>query len=186
LDYSPASVRHAGEVAAADGLDCRYIHGDLREEDFGRGFDLVMLVYGQFNVFPRNLGGEILKKAFAALSPGGRLLLEVQSAEQIKTGGQTGPSWYSVPNGLFSDRPHLVLQESFWDDDASASTMRFMVVDAANGAVNNYALSNEAYTDSELDNALQKPGFKAFKRFPSLSGHPVGGESDLPVIVAHR
>ena len=186
LDYSPASVRHAGQVAAAGGLDCRYIHGDLREEDFGRGFDLVMLIYGQFNVFPRKVGSEILNKAVAALAPGGRLLLELQTAEQIKTGGQTGPSWYSVSNGLFSDRPHLVLQESFWNDDASASTMRFMVVDAATGAVSNFALSNEAYSESELENALREQGLEAFKRFPSLSGHPVGGDSDLPVIVAHR
>ena len=186
VDFSPASIRHASEAAAADGLSCRYHHGDLRDRDFGRGFDVVMMIYGQFNVFPRTVGMEILKKALDALVPGGRLLLELQSAEQITTGGQAGPTWYSAQAGLFSDRPHLVLQESFWDDDASASTQRFMVIDAATGGVSSHALSNEAYTDVELDEALRATGFNTVKRYASLSGHAVAEETDLPVVVARR
>jgi SAM-dependent methyltransferase len=186
VDFSPASVRHASEVAAAEKLDCRYIHGDLRDQDIGRGFDLVMMIYGQFNVFPRIVGMELLKKALAALVPGGQLLLELQSADQIKTGGQAGPTWYSAAAGLFSNRPHLVLQEHSWDDDASASTIRFMVIDAATGAVSGYALSNEAYTDSELDKALRTAGFEGVKTYASLSGQAAVVETDLPVVVARR
>lgn len=186
IDFSPASIRYASEAAAADGADCRYVHGDLREEDFGSGFDLVMLTYGQFNVFPKTVAIEILKKARAALAPGGRLLLELQSAEQIEVGGKAGPTWYSTEAGLFSDRPHIVLQENSWDDNVSASTTRFMVVDAASGAVSSYALSNEAYTDSELEEALRKFGFEDLARYPSLSGRSVAEESDLPVVVARQ
>ena len=68
VDFSPASVRHAGEVAARERLDCRYFHGDLRDQDFGGGFDLVMMIYGQFNVFPRAVGMELLAKAIARLN----------------------------------------------------------------------------------------------------------------------
>jgi SAM-dependent methyltransferase len=186
IDFSPASIRYARETAASDRAVCRYVHGDLREEDFGSGFDLVMLIYGQFNVFPRTAASRILKKVSAALAPGGRLLLELQSAEQIEAGGSTEPSWYSTASGLFSDRPHIVLQESFWSDGVSASTIRFMVIDAGRGAVSSYALSNEAYSDSELDAVLVGAGFEAIERFPSLSGREVDGETDLPVIVARR
>ncbi len=186
VDFSPASIRHAAEVAAAAGLDCRYLHGDLRDQDFGSGFDLVMLVYGQFNVFPRTVGLQILRKAHDALVPGGRLLLEVQSAALIEAGGRADPSWYSATEGLFSDRPHLVLQESSWDEDAAASTIRFMVVDAATGGVNSYALSNEAYTDQQLDDALRTAGFVEIERWPSLNGKPQAEGDDLPVVVARR
>ncbi len=147
LDFSPASIRHAREVAEDRGLGCRFIHADVRDEDFGNGFDLVMMIFGQLNVFPRDRAMEILRKAHAALEPGGRLLLEIQVAEEIRKGGEAGPSWYSAPAGLFSDRPHLVLQENFWDAEARASTTRFMVIDASTGAVSSSALSNEAYTD---------------------------------------
>jgi len=186
LDFSPASIRHATGEAAVSGLRCRYVHGDLRDRDFGRGFDVVMMIYGQFNVFPKTVGMEILKKALAALVPGGRLLLELQSAEQIATGGQAGPTWYAASAGLFSDRPHLVLQESFWDDEASASTVRFIVIDAATGGVSSCALSNEAYTDGELDDALRTAGFEEVTRHASLAGRPVAEGTDLPVVVARR
>lgn len=185
IDFSPASIRHAREIAAAEAhLSCSYHHADLREGLFGRGFDLVMMVYGQFNVFPRDRGLEILKKAHAALQPGGRLLLEVQSREQIERDGERAPSWYSARSELFSEAPHLVLQENFWDADEGVSTIRFSIIDAQTGAVSTYALSNEAYTEKELTRALGTAGFKDVERFPSLTGAATAGVQDLPVVVA--
>jgi len=186
VDFSPASIRHARETAAADGLACRFIEADVREAAYGGGFDLVMMIYGQLNVFPRERAMEILAKARAALSPGGRLLLELQGAGLIRKGGEAGPRWYSEASGLFSDRPHLVLQENFWDEEAAASTNRFMVIDATTGAVSGYALSNEAYTEQQLDVALRNAGLNSVARFPSLSGTSVEEDPDLPVVVARR
>ena len=186
VDFSPASIRYASETAASSDLNCRFIHGDLRDQDFGSGFNLVMMVYGQFNVFPRNVAMKILKKAHAALEPGGSLVLELQAAEQINRGGGSGPTWYSSPAGLFSDRPHIVLQENSWDEETSTSTTRFLVIDASTGAVSNYALSNEAYTDQELEEALRTAGFDKVKAIASLNGQTVDEESDMPVVVAHR
>jgi len=186
IDFSPASIRHAKEAAIADDLPCRFVLGDLRETEFGAGFDLVTMIYGQFNVFPRHQGMEILSKAHAALAPGGQLLLEVQSAAQVQKGGEAGPGWYSAPAGLFSDQPHLVLQENTWDAEAAASTNRFIVVDAGTASVHSYALSNEAYTEEELADALHTAGFSEVQHFPSLTGLPVSGGADLPVVVARR
>jgi len=127
---------------------------------------------------------EILKMAHAALKPGGSLLLEVQSAEQIQKSGEKGPSWYSAQAGLFSEAPHVVLQENFWHAEAGASTTRFFVIDGRTGSVSSYALSNEAYTERELTDSLRSAGFQVVERFPSLSGKTVAGEKDLPVVVA--
>jgi len=187
MDFSPASIRHATETAAADDMPCRFVLADLRDQEpFGAGFDMVMMIYGQFNVFQRDQGMEILRKAHSALAPGGRLLLELQSATQVQKDGESGPSWYSAPSGLFSDTPHLVLQENFWDAESAASTTRFYVIDAQTASVSGYALSNEAYTEEELDDALRTAGFHELQRFPSLTGLPVSGGADLPVVVARR
>jgi hypothetical protein len=143
-----------------------------------------MMIYGQFNVFPRDRGLEILKKAQRALRPGGTVLLEIQSREQVQQDGEKAPNWYTAQSGLFSGAPHLVLQENFWDADAGASTARFSIIDGQTGTVSTYALSNEAYTENELTNALRLAGFKDVERFPSLSGTAAAGEQDLPVAVA--
>ncbi len=186
MDFSPASIRHAKETATADDLPCRFVLADLRDEAFGVGFDMVMMIYGQFNVFPRHRGMEILRKAHAALAPEGSLLLELQSATHIQKEGESGPSWYSAPSGLFSDKPHLVLQENFWDGEAAVSTTRFIVIDAETASVSSYALSNEAYTEEELHDALHSAGFGEVQSFPSLSGKVPPGGPDLPVLVARR
>ncbi len=183
MDFSPASIRHARTIAAEAQLSCTFHQADVREEPFGEGFDLVMMIYGQFNVFPRERGLEILKKAHRALKPEGSLLLEVQGREQILQAAEKGPSWYSAQSGLFSPAPHLVLQENFWDEQAGASTIRFSLIKET-GAVASYALSNEAYTEHELTDALRLAGFSVVEGFPSLSGKAVAGEEDLPVIVA--
>jgi SAM-dependent methyltransferase len=185
IDFSPASIRYARKIGATEAeLSCTYHQADVRDGLFGEGFDLVMMVYGQFNVFPRNRGLELLKKAHGALKPGGSVLLEVQSRELIQQGGESAPSWYTAQSGLFSGAPHLVLQENFWDADAGASTNRFSIIDGQTGRVSSYALSNEAYTEHELTDALRSAGFKDVERFPSLSGQVVAGEQDLPVVVA--
>jgi SAM-dependent methyltransferase len=191
IDFSPASIRYARKIAAAETetetekeLPCTFEQGDVRRHDFGTGFDLVMMIYGQLNVFQRDRALEILTKAHAALKPGGSLLLEVQGRDQIQKGGEQAPGWYSAQSGLFSASPHLVLQENFWDADSGASTNRFLVIEAQTGTVSSFALSNEAYTEQELTDALRHAGFKAVDWFPSLTGKEVAGDKDLPVIVA--
>ncbi len=186
IDFSPASIRHAQEMAKAEALSCAYHHADLRDGLWGEGFDLVMLIYGQFNVFPRNRGLEILKNAYRALKPGGFLLLEIQSREQIRQGGESDPGWYSAQSGLFSETPHLVLQESFWHEEASAATIRFSAIDGETGRVSCHALSNEAYTVQELVDVLRLAEFKDVENFPSLSGKTPAGDLDLPVILARK
>jgi len=184
IDFSPASIRHAKETAAAEDLSCTFRHADVRDGLVGEGFDLVMMIYGQFNVFQRDQGLKILKRAHKALKPGGALLLEVQSLEKIQKGGEAGPSWYSAESGLFSAEAHLVLQENFWDADAGASTNRFSIIEATTDKVSTFALSNEAYTEHEFEEVLLSAGFNNLERFPSLAGETVAGVENLPVLVA--
>ena len=109
-----------------------------------------------------------------------------QSAEQIQRAGEQGPSWYSAQTGLFSETPHVVLQKNFWHAAFGVSTNRFLIVNGQTGAVSSYALSNEAYSEEELAEALRSAGFRNVERFASLSGNTAAGEEDLPVVVARH
>ena len=139
IDYSPASIAHARAEAAANSLSVTYTEGDIRSADYGLGFDLVMLIYGELNVFSRTDAEGILGKAYAALRPGGQILLEPNTAAAIEQRGEQARSWYTSASGLFSDRPHLVLQEHSWDPDVRAATTRYFVVDAESYTVVRHA-----------------------------------------------
>ncbi len=169
VDFSPASISYARVAAQRDGLRSSFIEADVRVAAPGAGFGLVMMLYGQINVFRQREAEKVLRMAFDALVPTGQLLLEPQRYEQIRSTGQAGYSWYTSDAGLFSDRPHLVLQESFWDETAHTSTIRFYVVDAESGAVTRHVLSNVAYEQEQLNSLLYQIGLGQIQLLPALA-----------------
>ena len=84
IDFSPASITYAINEARKKSLACSYQLQDLRRADFGRGYDLVLFTFGEFNVFRPEDGRKILKKAYGALEPGGALLLEVSTFDAVE------------------------------------------------------------------------------------------------------
>ena len=179
IDYSPASIRHAEEAARAERLSCTYRLEDVRKAAYHGGYGLVMMNNGQFNVFREADARLILEKAQASLLPDGLLLLEPQKFATVESIGRSGNSWYSCGDdgGLFSNSPHLCLQESSWDPDAQSATQRFFIVDPKTGHVVRHALTTEAYTDQQYRDALMQAGFVDIRFFPSLVGVDVEDES---------
>lgn len=168
IDFSPTSIEYARQQA--QGLPVDYTQADIRQADYGSSYDLVMLIYGEFNVFRPDDARLILRKAHAALQPGGTLLLEPHTYEIVEEIGQQPNTWYSSDSGLWSDQPHLVLHEHFWHVDVHVTTQRYFIIDAASGTVTRHASSMQAYTDGEYDALLAECGFGSVQRYPSLSG----------------
>jgi SAM-dependent methyltransferase len=175
VDFSPASIEYAREFAQKADLRCVYELNDIRAAELNSGYDLVMFVFGEFNVFTPEDARQILKKAHAAIRAGGSLVLEVHTFEAIQEIGMQPGSWYSCESGLFSDRPHLCLQENFWDERLSVATQRYFIVDAHTSQVTRYASSTQAYTQDQYGRLLEQCGFHAVAFYPSLTG-----EIDLP------
>jgi len=184
IDFSPASIQYARDTARLQNLPCTYVHEDVRTADYGHGYDLVMFVYGELNVFRPADALSILQKARAALTGGGRLLLEVHTFAAVRALGSKPPTWYSAESGLFLDRPYLCLMESFWDDEENVATERYYIVQAPAGSVTRYASSTQAYTDDGYRALLAAAGFPHTTFHPSLRGEPDRSQADLYVIVA--
>lgn len=176
IDFSPASIAYARETAQAGRLDCTYTLSDVRVAEFEpTAYDLVMFIYGEFNVFRPEDARNILRKANAALKPGGKLLLEPSTEADIRKIGAEAPSWYTSQSGLFSDRPHLLLKESFWHPDQRATTTRYFLVDAATAQVERFAGSYQAYSQDDMQALLESHGFCDVRFYASLTGDPEPG-----------
>ncbi|MBN1450198.1 MAG: class I SAM-dependent methyltransferase [Anaerolineales bacterium] len=183
IDFSPASVEYAVKRAPDS---CSYTLGDIRLTDFGSGYDLVMLIFGEFNVFKPDDAGLILRKARAALNPGGKLLLEVTTFDTVYEIGNQPAIWYSAENELFADEPHLCLMESFWDNDGSVAIERYYIVDAASGEVTRYSASTQAYEEEQFKGMLSTVGFSEVDIYPSLLGKENPSQRELFVLVARK
>ena len=186
IDFSPAAIRHARRVAAAEALDCTFDQADVRQADLGRGYALALLVYGQVNVFPRPVARDILLRAHAALAPGGTLVLEPQTPDAVRAAGHGDATWTSARSGLFAAGPHLLLEERFWDAPSRTATERWHVVHADTARVERYAMSTCSYDAQELVDLLAAIGFGQVRTHPSLTGDDGPASSGLFGMTAVR
>lgn len=186
IDFGPAAIAHATAQATAEGLACRYQQADLRTADFGTGYGLAMMIFGELNVFPRAIAHRLLVKAHDALAPGGLLILEPHTFAAIRQIGERSRSWYTAPHGLFSEDPYLCLEEHFWHDDLAVATTRYLIVDLASGTVTRHAQSFQAYTEVDYRDLLRESGFTALAFHPALTGDPTPEQPGLCAIVARR
>ena len=176
IDFSPASIEYAKSQLHDK---AKLIKGDIRSVEFGGGYDLAMMVFGEFNVFPPDECGKILRKTFEALSPGGKFLLEAHTFEAVERIGSTPNSWYkSGPGlmGLFSDDPHICLIENRWFDKQQTALQQFHILDAADGTVTSYRSTTRAYTNDQYKDLLKEAGFAHVN---IRSGWPVNSQDFL-------
>lgn len=186
IDYSPASIAYAVDNARKENLRCDYVCRDIRVAEHGTGFDLVMLIFGEFNAFRPSDAKSILQMSRDALADGGTLLLEPHTFDAVRGSGAPSWSWYSSERGLFSDKPHLCLQERSWDAATSTATDRYFIVDATTGEVSVYAGTQQAYSDDEYRSLLAECGFENVEFFPSLTGTNSESQGDLIAVVARK
>ncbi len=183
IDFGPASIEYAVNHAPEN---CSFTLGDVRTTDFGSGYDLVMFIFGEFNVFKPEDAKSILSKAYMALNPGGKLLLEVTMCDAVYGLGNQPATWYSAEDELFADEPYLCLMEPFWDDEQAVAIERFYIIDAASGEVTRYSASTQAYTEDEFREILQNAGFTKIEIYPSLLGKEDPSQRELFVLIAYK
>jgi SAM-dependent methyltransferase len=186
IDFSPASIAYAREEAQRNQLAIHYQQHDLRTAGFPDGQDLAMLISGEVNVFSPWDAKRIVKKAAESLTKSGQLVLEVHASGVIPRRGQEPRTWYASKSGLWSDSPHICLQENFWDPDRKAATTRYFVTDAATGETTMSSASYQDYSDDEYESLLIESGFRSVTRFSSLTGVTDDYQKDFMVLVASK
>ncbi len=190
IDFSPASIAYAAANEAdreePDQGRSNYLLQDIRKADYGSGYGLVMLIFGEFNVFSPNDAQTILCKAENALEPGGILLLEPQTENAIFQEGHAHRSWYTSPSGLFSDKPHICLTENFWDETSKTASIRYWILNAASGQILRYTSSTQAYSQEELQAMLETCGFSETNFYPSLTGQLDKEQPNLFALTAKK
>ena len=80
---------------------------------------------------------------------------------------------------MFSEKPHLYLQENFWDTEENVAIERYYIIDAVTGEVARHSASTQAYTDEEYRSLLAECGFDNITFYPSLDGSAGSPEGDL-------
>lgn len=158
VDFSPASVSWASQLAQNAGLNIEYIQQDIRAYLPNKPFDFIMMTFGELNVFSMADASAIISRCSQWLRPGGRLFTEVHTFAEVKRQGMAETSWQRCPDGLFLDVPHLLLTEHSWDEEAQTSSTQFWAIEA-NGHTTRFGSQMTAWHDEEYINLLGNVGF---------------------------
>jgi SAM-dependent methyltransferase len=176
IDFSPAAIRHARSCAAQAGVDCTYWELDLCSAELGGPYDLILMLFGEFDTFAPDQAASLLARARRALRPGGALLLEVHTYEAVTALGQTASTWFRSDGGLLHPGPHLGLRETHWHELAKASTERTWVLplDDPDG-LSSLVSTTQARTEANHVALMARSGFARVQRHPSVGELPSPG-----------
>ena len=177
IDFSPASIEWAQSQTEEQSLSSDFVHGDIRNAEFGTGYDLAILLFGEMNVFTAEDLSLIARKTRAALNTDGMLMLEPHEPGVIRANFETAPSWSAQESGLFSDRPHMLIDEGFWHDDVQMAVKRWYVVDSETNEVTNYSQTVVEHTKAELVKLIEAEGFTVSD---APGGWPAGNDDGSP------
>ena len=168
LDFSPASIRYARELAARHGMAarCIFVEQDVREYTaVSPIFDAAILLYGQLAVMPPADAQQVLTQIARSLKPGGQLCLELLNPAHVDRTHSNW--WFTDESGLWGDAPFLHLGERFWLADENCSVERYQIVHLESGEMDEIILADQVYEPTEVVQMLERAGFTAVAVHPA-------------------
>jgi SAM-dependent methyltransferase len=187
VDFSPASIRYARELAERRGVAgrCTFIEQDVRQMDFtGAGFDAALFIYGQLAVFERDEAQRLLAAVARALRPGGRLCLELLNPAH--TDRSNSNWWFTDERGLWGDGPFLHLGERFWLVEEEIALERFYTIHLETGRLDEVILCDQAYPPDVMGQMLLEAGFESCELFPAWDDLALSDAAEWLVYLATR
>lgn len=185
VDFSPAAIDHAQEQAVARNLNVTYALGDIRTTDYGVGNDLILLLFGEFNVFRKEDARQLLTRAHTGLNETGTLILEPSRFSAFGKSSRES-SWRTFEKSVFSDNPHTALEEVWWDAEAKTETRRYYIIDGESDRLSSMGSTSQAYTDEDYRSLLGECGFTSVAFYPSLIGEETDVTPEMMVVVARK
>lgn len=166
VDFSPASIAYAQRQAHIDTLDITYQHQDIRYYTPEGCFDFIMITFGELNAFSVEDVRIILSRCASWLAPGGKLLTELHTFDEVKRQGQMAPGWQRCPQGLFLAEPHLLLTEHEWNESNHTSLTRYWAIED-NGRVTRFGSRMSAWHQDTSLQWLRDCGFHTIHQVPA-------------------
>lgn len=187
FDFAPASLEWARNTTAERGLDCRYHQLDLTHlpenlPEIVGPQDAVTFWFGEFNSFDREIVQDFLPRLAACIVPGGRFFLEYQPLDLFVMEPDTQWSWEK--ESVFSDGPHLWLQEFAWDQERAVEVHVHWILEQDSGKLSRYIQCHHGWTDSQLTDLLAEAGLVDPVFHPPIVG--VEEEFEFPMLVTRR
>jgi D-alanine-D-alanine ligase len=164
VDVGPGAVSLARETAKNLGLAVDFRELDVCELAIEDAYDGAYLTCGGLSNFSPDDCGRLLAVVERALVSGGRAVIEYADAAGTPSDVR---AWQFVQaeSSLFTDAPHLQLEERLYDADTSAEVIRHYVV-PSDGKIFEIARCRRYFNDATAREALSAARFVSLEAGP--------------------
>lgn len=157
VDFSKNSIEYAKNEAQKKKLDIRYLNKDYTKLDLPENeFDLVLLIFTDFGPLLQREREQLFKKVKSVLKPGGLFVFDLLNDNNIA--GKLNPrSWETSEQGFWSDKPYLLLTESYLYEKEKVILYQNVVIEEETTKI--YRFWNHFFSNSDLNEIFEKVGF---------------------------
>ena len=171
-DYAPAAIEYARRQALDAGLEIRYTRDDYRNLELTERYNLVTLVYGDFNVFSRADAAALLRRIHRALLPGGLFYTDVTTPD-FHAATEVQRHFGYQRSGLWSDQPYLELNEAHPVQPDGLRWDRYVIIEAPTGQAKVYTTWSQEYTRETITQLVTGAGFSVRALYENAAASPL-------------
>jgi SAM-dependent methyltransferase len=176
IDLVEGFLEVARKDAAAAGVDAQFAQGDVRAFRTEVPFDGVVCLFDVLGFFGDEDNETILRNAFEALAPGGRLLLDLRTREHMMR----------IPNVSVVDKGNGDLMVDRVSFDVESGRLVDQRTFVRGGAVRSVSFSVRLYAYTEMRTILRALGFHVVAAYGGYDGAPLSAMRPRTLIVAEK
>lgn len=176
VDFSQGSIEYARQRAIECGLKIDFRCQDYLTLNDLDQYEVVLLIYGDYCVLPKNQRLQLLSAIKRALKKGGKFIFDVTTRSLRQREGLKN-SWIAVESGFWRPGPHLVLENGFDYPELAMYLDQYIVIDA-NGTITTYRNWFQDFSPDSIRLELEEAGFQILGIWGDLAGSEYTSESD--------
>lgn len=186
LDYSQVFIDKAITDAASEGVDVRFVQGDMRKLAFTDEFGVVMTIFTTMGYFDDETNKAVLREANKALKPTGRFFIDTLNADAVasrfETEGKRDPETGLLKTVRQVDMSgHLIDEVELYDTERQVIHSHREWTDKGEQKEYDYWL--HVYTMPQWEQMLSDAGFTITQTWGNYEGEPYGTEGTPRTII---
>ncbi|MCK9592494.1 MAG: class I SAM-dependent methyltransferase [Methanoregula sp.] len=127
VDFSERSIAYARQSTLQKDLKIDYLQKNYLDLAFENQFDLVIMIFCDFDVLVPVDRTRLLKNIYRALKPGGLFIFDTLNPKAPAAMKIPGKSWEVADGGFWKNGPYLALSETFHYQEAKVILQQHIV-----------------------------------------------------------
>jgi 2-polyprenyl-3-methyl-5-hydroxy-6-metoxy-1,4-benzoquinol methylase len=185
VDFSKRSIAYARQSATQKGLKIEYLQKNYLDLTFENQFDLVIMIFCDFDVLVPDDRTRLLKNIYRALKPGGFFIFDTLNSKAPGAMKIPGKSWEVTDGGFWKMAAYLALSETFHYEDANVILQQHVVYSEPDPC-SVYRFWTHYYQREILVSILDDGGFTVEKTRDDLLPDDGSGTHDMVTFYVAR